>query len=100
MSSVSFAQTLSQQGCDLYAGMAASGVLERSGKLPKGATMANLAAMGIDLSQAPGRINELLTFVFNKTTWGKLTPEQIYQKELARCLKAGGDVNKLIPGKV
>ncbi len=100
LSSASFAQSFSETGCQLYASVAASAAMERQGKAPLGATLQALASRGFTKEGSPGRIWELFEHVIAKALQSKENEHAVYAAELAACFKAGGDVGKLIPGKV
>lgn len=100
LSSASFAQSFNETGCQLYASVAASAAMERQGKAPKGATLQALASMGLTKEGSPGRVWELFESVIAEAMRSKKDEHAIFDAELAACFKAGGDVDKLIPGKV
>lgn len=96
-----FAQTLSPQGCDLIARAAASARMETLGTAPQGATKLALEQM-LPRASDPGKAWELLDHLLEKYASPKIktSPEETYVNEYNRCVKAQGDIDKLLPTRV
>lgn len=93
-------QTLSEPGCQFVASVAAHAVLEAQGKEPKGSTIATVEQV-LDRKTDPGKAYQLIDSLIEKyVKLPKLNPDKVFEVEYIRCLKAGGDIDKLLPTRV
>jgi len=90
-------QTLSQTGCQLIASAAAHAVMEAQGKEPKGSTKQTLEMM-FPREGDPGKFYVLVDYLIEKyQKLPKAIPDKVFQVEYARCVKAEGEIEKLLP---
>ena len=95
-----FTQTLSAQGCQLVASVAAHAVREAKNLEPKGSTIKSLEE-SLPRSSDPGKAYELIdSLVAKYSKQPKASEDKVFQYEFKRCLEAEGDIEKLLPVRV
>lgn len=99
ISSASYAQSFSQEGCQLFGSVAAGSAAERIGQVPKGQTMKSLEQM-LPRASDPGNAYDAFDSVFNKYKFNKVTPQKAFEVEFKHCLEVGGDISKLTTPKI
>lgn len=95
-----FTQSLSAQGCQFVAAVAAQSVREAKKLKPKGSTVKSVETV-LPRETDPGKAWELIDSLIAKyTKQAKADEQKVFEYEFARCVKAEGDIEKLLPTRV
>ena len=95
-----FTQSLSAEGCQFVAAVAAHSVREAKKLEPKGSTKATVEKV-LPRAEDPGKAWELIDSLVDKyVKQPKADEQKVFEFEFTRCLKAGGDIEKLLPTRV